>query len=260
MFGFMQMIYFWFKNRGRASTFRKWATSKGMQFAQTSKTFSAPENTGNPEDMSKHAAHSSRASGIFSRLLGHSKMQTQYPQFMSNRFRGDWQTDKNISWGTWNGYTVVVWDTVYYDLNDSINSKDFSEGEYTSILVLTDTPLHRTLISPNSIFKRVSSLGIDFGSVFSTHAMKFELEDFNKAYRVRAKNDKWTYAIIDQAMMEWLLENKNHNIEIATGGIIVSTWFTLTPEQVEAQLDFCTKFLKHIPADLQHHTLEEAAV
>jgi len=107
----------------------------------------------------------------------------------------------------------------------------------------------------------VSSFGIEEGGgLFSTHAMKFELDEFNKAYRVKAKNEKWTYAIIDQAMIEWLLQNKNHSIEIATGGILVSTWFTLTPSQTEEQLKFCASFLEHIPEDLKHHTLDGAAV
>jgi hypothetical protein len=261
MIGLIQMIYFWFKNRSRAAVLKKWAAEQGLDFAVNAKTFTPPENPGKAEDMSRYGARTKRTFGMISRLLGESKIQVHFPQFMANRFRGDWQSEKNICWGTWNGMKVITWDTVYYDIRDSGNSKDWSEGEYSSVLILTDTPLHRTLITPNSLFKRVSSFGIEEGGgLFSTHAMKFELDEFNKAYRVKAKNEKWTYAIIDQAMIEWLLQNKNHSIEIATGGILVSTWFTLTPSQTEEQLKFCASFLEHIPEDLKHHTLDGAAV
>ena len=86
--------------------------------------------------------------------------------------------------------------------------------------------------------------------------IKFELDAFNKAYRVRGVDPKWTTAIIDQAMIEWLMQQKKHTIEVAPGGIMVSTWFTLKPEQTAEQLDFCTGFLEQIPEDLKHHHLD----
>jgi hypothetical protein len=45
-------------------------------------------------------------------------------------------------------------------------------------------------------------------------------------------------------------------MEIAPGGIMVSTWFTLKPEQTAEQLDFCTGFLDRIPEDLKHQALD----
>ncbi len=249
--GPLQLIYFWFKNRSRRKMVRKWATSKGLQFAPEAKTFSPPENRHANEDASQLAKHSDRARRIFSRMLGLSKIQASYPQFAANRFRGDWQVDKNICWGEFGGKTVVVWDTVLYDLD--LQNDDWTEGMYTSILVLTDIPLHRTLIAPNKLFKRLSSFGIEEGrGTFSMSTVKFELEAFNKAYRVRGRDRKWTFDIIDQEMIDWLMENQGHTIELAAGGSMISTWFTLSPDQLDQQLEFATKFLDHIPEDLQH--------
>ena len=53
-------------------------------------------------------------------------------------------------------------------------------------------------------------------------------------------------------MIDWLMENQGHTIELAAGGSMISTWFTLTPDLINQQLDFATKFLDHIPEDLQH--------
>ena len=249
--GPLQLVYFWFKNRSRRKMISNWAASKGLQFAPDAKTFSPPENRHGHEDASHFAKHSDRAQKIFSRMFGMSKIQASYPQFAANRFRGDWQTDKNICWGEVGGKTVIVWDTVLYDLD--LRNDDWTEGMYTSILVLTDTPIHRTLIAPNKLFKRLSSFGIEEGrGTFSMSTVKFELEAFNKAYRVRGQDRKWTFDIIDQEMIDWLMENQGHTIELAAGGSMISTWFTLTPDRINQQLDFATKFLDHIPEDLQH--------
>jgi hypothetical protein len=253
--GPLQAAYFAMKNKSRSSAAQKWAKQHGLDFAPNSKTFTAPANPMMGQHASEFAEHSSRATGIFARLLGMSKMQQSFPQFSANRFRGDWQSDKNICWGTWKGYTVITWDTVFYDLQTQ--SDDWSEGEYSSILILTDIPLHGTLVAPNSLTKRLSSFGIEEGrGTFSMETIKFELDAFNKAYRVRGVDPKWTTAIIDQAMIEWLMQQKKHTIEVAPGGIMVSTWFTLKPEQTAEQLDFCTSFLDRIPEDLKHHALD----
>jgi len=259
--GPVQAVYFWLKNRSRASKLKKWAEGKGLKFAPTTKLFTPPANPAEHADESGFAGHSRRAHGIFLRLFGLSKIQQTYHQFAANRFRGDWQSDKNICWGTWNGFTVITWDTVYYDLHTGQDT-DWTEGEYSSILILTDTPLHPALITPNSLLKRLSSFGIEEGyGSFKMHTVKFELDAFNKAYKVRGRDPKWTFAIIDQEMIEWMLDQKSkHTIEIAAGGVMVSTWFTLTPDQLEHQLDFCTRFLQHIPEDLKHHNMDGSAV
>ena len=118
--------------------------------------------------------------------------------------------------------------------------------------MLTETSIQPTLITPNSLGKRLSALGIEEGrGMFKMSTVKFELDAFNKAYRVRSTDQKWAFAIIDQAMMEWLMQNKKHTMELAPGGTAVSTWFTLSPEQFREQLDFCIEFLGRFPEDLQ---------
>lgn len=256
IFGPIQMLWFWLKNRRRASMLKSWSSKQGLRFARNASTFEPPHNPATDDDASHMYSRSSRADGIFSRLVGSSKIQSTYRQFAANRMRGDWQTDKNICWGEYRGYTVVVWDTMFYDLTDA-DGVDWTEGEYTSILVLTDTPVHRMLITPNTLLKRLSSTGIEEGfGTFSMKSVKFELESFNKAYHVKAKDQRWTYAVIDQAMMEWLIQAKKHTMEFAPGGVTVSTWFVLNTDAIQKELDFCIDFLDRIPEDLKHHDLE----
>ena len=259
--GPLQMAWFWMKNRRRAKALSKWAEQNGLQFAVNGKHFDPPASpVSNAPDNSHYGRHSKRSHHIFERLFGMSKIQTSFPQFAANRFRGDWQSDKNICWGTIDGFTVITWDTVVYDLNGA-RDDDWTEGEYSSVLVLTDIPLHSTQVVPNSLWKRVSNFGIEEGSgVISYHKVEFELDAFNRAYRVKGRDRKWTYGIIDQAMMDWLMQNKKHTMEIQPGGVMISTWFTMTPQQIKEQIDFCRGFLQHIPEDLKHHTMDGAAV
>jgi len=250
--GPLQAAYFWFKNRKRSRVLKSWSQEKGLQFAANGGEFSAPPNPAQSEDASQLGRHSGKAVQTFGRMIGMSKIQTAFPQFASNRLRGDWQSDKNICWGQYKGYTVVVWDTVYYDLHTGGSSADWSEGEYTSIMVLTETPIHRTMITPHSLGKRLSAFGIEEGrGTFGMSTVNFELDAFNKAYRVKGSDERWTFAIIDQAMMEWLLQQKKHTIEMAPGGVTVSTWFTLSTEQIEEQIEFIVGFLDRIPEDLK---------
>lgn len=255
--GPLQMAYFWLKNRKRAKQHRKWAKSNGMQFALTGKSFEAPANphTSDGAELAGEKPLSSQQQK-YARMFGSSKIQSQYGQFISNRFRGEWQTDKNICWGSWKGYTVITWDTVFYDFVAATGQDlDWSEGEYSSVLILTDTPLHRTLITPKKLWKRLASFGIEEGSSLRLKNVEFELDSFNKQYQVKSNDPKWAFAIIDQGMMEWLMQQQlQHGIEINSGGIMVSTWFTMAPKQVEEQLDACVKFLEHIPDDLKHAT------
>ena len=250
--GPLQMLYFWFKNRRRAREMKAWADGMGFQFAANGGDFDAPANPGRSQDASHIGKHSSKAVGIFSRMIGMSKIQAAFPQFVSNRFRGEWQSDKNICWGSYRGTTVIVWDTVYYDISVGGSDTDWSEGEYSSVLVLTETPIHRTFITPNSLGKRLSAFGIEegFGS-FRMSNVQFELEAFNKAYKVKAKDQKWAFAIIDQEMMEWLLEQKKHTIELAPGGVAESTWFMMPTDRIEKELDFVINFLDRFPQDLK---------
>lgn len=254
VFGPIQMIYFWFKNRRRAKAMKAWASEKGLDFSLDGGGFSPPANPHLSEDVSWIGKHSGKATQVFARIFGMSKIQSSFPQFASNRFRGDWQSDKNICCGTYKGHTVVVWDTVYYDLNTggSASGTDWSEGEYTSVMVLSDSPIKRTLITPNSLGKRLSAFGIEEGrGTFRMSAVNFELDAFNKKYRVKASDARWTFAIIDQAMMDWLMNQKKHTIELAPGGISVSTWFMLDRNAIEDQLDFIIGFLDRFPDDLK---------
>ncbi len=232
---------------------RAWAAENGLEFSPDTTGFTPPRNPSKKHDASGIGKHSAKAVSVFTRLIGLSKIQSAFPQFASNRFRGDWQSDRNICWGSYKGHTIIAWDTVYYDLNaDSGSDIDWSEGEYSSILVLTETEIQPTLITPNSLGKRLSALGIEEGrGTFRMSTVKFELDAFNQAYRVRSTDQKWAFAIIDQAMMEWLMQHKKHTMELAPGGAAVSTWFTLSPEQFKEQFDFCIEFLDRFPEDLQ---------
>ncbi|MDG2381426.1 MAG: DUF3137 domain-containing protein [Pirellulaceae bacterium] len=257
--GLLQLVYFWLKNRKRAKRYRKWAKANGLQFALTGQSFQAPPNPATVDQSELHGEKPlSSQQRMFAKRFGRSKIQSQYGQFISNRFRGDWQSDKNICWGSWKGYTVVSWDTVFYDYVVATGQDfDWSEGEFSSILILTDMPLHRTLITPKKLWKRLASFGIEEGSSLTLKNVKFELDSFNKQYQVKSNDPKWAFAIIDQAMMEQLMEHGlQHGIEINSGGIMVSTWFTMEPEEVQKQLDACVDLLGNIPEDLKHNTTD----
>ena len=243
-------MYFKWKNKKRAKLFDAFAREHGLSFSATVADYhgeimqikvpsSAELKSEGHKRLSRKAKHASR-------LYGDSPFQTKLWAFVTNRYRGDWQSNYNISEGTWNGRLVTSFDTLWFDAGAS------QEGEYTSVFAHCKGEVPQVIIRPGgaaSFFKQLEE-----DQVFNRgyHRQQFESAEFNKAWHVSSVDQRLASDFISQEMMEYLLEHKDvrWSIELSPGGVLVSSIYSLSPTQVKRLMDFLTGLLEHIDADL----------
>lgn len=250
--GGLQAVYFLFKNKRRAKAFQEFSDKHGLAFY--------PKTSGyNGEIMQMHAPSSAdlRSQGKkrlsqkamnASRWFGDSPFQTKLWAFTSNRFRGDWQTNCNIMEGKWKGHLMTTFDTLWFEDNQN----DVSEGEYSSVFAHCKGDLPQAIITPTGLLSALKRF--DEGQMLNLgyHRQQFESTEFNNAWRVTAVEQRTTSDVLSQNMLEYLLEHKGEkwHIEFSTGGILISTMYTLNMAKIELAMDFLAGLLEHIDADL----------
>ena len=247
----IQILYFKFKNNRRAKAFDRWSQAHEFKFWAKGKQYDGLIDRFPTPDAAKAKKMGGRVlsakAKMASRFFGESQIQTKLWSYCTNRFRGDWQTNANIIEGTWKGETMTAFDTIWFQPMDSR-----SEGEYSSVFVHSPAPLPRIIISPSGILAGMKRLDENQFFNLGYHKVEFELDSFNKKWKVKSTNAKQAYDFISQAMMEYLMDHKNEkwHLEMGPEGVLISTIFTLTPAKIEMAMDFLAGFMGHIDQDL----------
>jgi hypothetical protein len=143
---------------------------------------------------------------------------------------------ENTSWGTWRGMEVTVFDYWFARSSDpSRNDYEYFTCAATPVPAdwpdLAILPERGPLRLPDASGRRVA----------------FELEEFNRAFDVRADDPRFANALVDARMMEWLL-----GLPPGTGfELMVGTLLSRTPrrslDDVASTLETMAAFLERIP-------------
>ena len=243
-----QMLYFKMKNNHRAKALQAVGTKHGLTFAQKAADYHGEIDRLDPSEHMDEQQQSSRALSIKAKLahrfFGESHLQTKLWAFNTNRMRGDWQTNCNIMEGTWKNHLMTCFDTLFYESD--------GEGEYTSVFAHCKGTVPRMIISPAGLLAGLKR--VDENQILNRgfHKVSFESGDFNKRYHVVAADEKLAFAFISQAMIDYLMDHKKEkwHIELAPGGILISTICTLAPKHIMEAMDFLAGFLDHVDQDL----------
>lgn len=113
--------------------------------------------------------------------------------------RGDGRGVENVMWGTWQQMPVREFDYWYYE--ESTDSKGHRSRTYhrfscaVTELEAACSPI--TISRENLLTRLADAIGLD--------DLAFELEEFNRAFNVKAKDRRFAVALIDQRMMRYLL-------------------------------------------------------
>ena len=144
---------------------------------------------------------------------------------------------ENTSWGSWRGRDVVVFDYWY------ARSSDPQLDDYRYFTCAT-TPMPswpELVIAPAGWTSTLArAVGME--------DVRFEYERFNRAFDVRADDRRFATALVDGAMMEWLLElPPGSGFEIRDGTILCRT--PRAPDRdVTRTLETMAAFLNRVPA------------
>ena len=250
-----QYVYFKIKNKKRAKAFKAFAEEHGLAFSAKSSEYDGEimkiQSPSAAELKSQGKKRLSRKARYASRYYGDSPFQTKLWPFVSNRMRGDWQSNCNIVEGNWKGHLMTSFDTLWFSYGESN-----SEGEYTSVFAHCHAQMPQVIITPTGILSSLKRA--DEGQILNLgyHHQKFESNEFNKAWRVSAIDQRIASDFISQKMMDYLMDHQNEkwHIELSPGGILISTVLTLNMKKVEAAMNMLAGFLEHIDADLLQHS------
>jgi hypothetical protein len=154
--------------------------------------------------------------------------------------RGDGQGVENVMDGSWQGVALREFDYWYY--TESTDSKGNTSKSYHYFsCALTEVPIDAAAltISHENVFTRI-------GDHLGFEDIQFESEDFNRAYRVRCKDQKFATDLVDARMMQWLLPQEGWGFEF-TGPFLLAYSKRRKPTDLIPLLGTLRAFRDHIP-------------
>jgi hypothetical protein len=83
--------------------------------------------------------------------------------------------------------------------------------------------------------------------VFGYHDIKFESAEFSKTFCVRSPDKKFAYDVCNAKMMEYLLANRDLNIEIENDVIALEFGSCLAVEKIESDLQRLVEIRQRLP-------------
>lgn len=144
---------------------------------------------------------------------------------------------ENTSWGTWQGIEVAVFDYWFARSSDpQVQDHRYFTCATTSVPVAWPD----ILIAPEGWSARLAgSLGL--------RGVEFESEEFNRVFEVQADDRRFASALIDGAMMGWLLDlPRGTGFEISNGTLLCQT--PRRPDRdIAWALDSMAMFMSRIP-------------
>lgn len=113
--------------------------------------------------------------------------------------KGDGRGTENVLSGTWQGLPVREFDYWYYEEStDSKGHRSKTYYRFSCAAAEIDAACSPITIDREGVFTRIAdAIGLD--------DIRFELEEFNDAFNVKAKDRRFANDFVDQRMMRFLL-------------------------------------------------------
>jgi len=176
------------------------------------------------------------------------KLQLQYdPQtdyklaedfsFLSWLRRGDCRYGYNVFRGSYGGYLVTVFDYHFATPGGRGGPLDYY---WSAGVVHLGANFPDLIISPETRESR-------FAEMLGAPHITFESAEFSRAFRVGCSDKKFAYEFCHPQMMEYLMANRDLNVEISRNGLALLFEDWLRPEKVEANLSRLIALRKLLP-------------
>lgn len=145
--------------------------------------------------------------------------------FLTPLSKGENRFAFNILQGTYHDEKLFIFDYHYEDLSNK-KSADFF---YTIFMLITAQCFPKITIGPENVLNKIEGM-------FDSHDIKFESAEFSRAYGVRCADKKFAYDVCNPQMIDYLLANRDLQIELQ--GPLISLSFTpsLRVNTIEAWL------------------------
>jgi hypothetical protein len=145
--------------------------------------------------------------------------------FLTRLSKGENRFAFNILQGTYHGEKLFIFDYHYETVSNKKSDDIFS----TIFMLITAQYFPKITIGPENVLGKIEG-------VFDSHDIKFESAEFSRAFRVRCADKKFAYDVCNPQMIDYLLANRD--LEIELHGPIISLSFTppLRVNTIEAWL------------------------
>ena len=150
--------------------------------------------------------------------------------FLKQLARGENRYAQNVLSGAYQQNQVLTFDYHYETHSTDSKGHQQTQDHWFSFFILTlpmvfpDLTIHR-----ENIFTRVAE-------VFGYQDIKFESAEFSRTFNVRSPDKKFAYDVCNAKMMEYLLANRDLNIEIENNVLALAFTSRLSVEQIELNL------------------------
>ena len=148
----------------------------------------------------------------------------------------------NLVTGTLRGTPVAAFDFAYW--TEQRDAKGFTHREY-----------HRFLCAVTDIAASCAALSIEHRGLLGQVAgalgldgVQFESDAFDRAYRVTCDDRRFASALVDPAMIAWLLDAPSPVMFQTAGTHLLAASEDRRPEAIPALLHAMLDFRAHIPA------------
>ena len=163
--------------------------------------------------------------------------------FLKQLARGDNRYACNVLSGKYEDCDVLAFD-YHYEITTEDKNGTHTSHYYFSFFILT-LPLTfpRLTIRPENMLSRIAEM-------FGYQDIQFESAEFSRAFCVRSEDKKFAYDVCNAQMMEYLLANRDVNIEIESYAMALVFDSRLSVEQFEMNLNRLVQLCRLLPTYL----------
>lgn len=150
--------------------------------------------------------------------------------FLKQLAKGENRYARNVLSGTYQQNQVLAFDYHYETHTTDSKGHQQTQDHWFSFFVLT-----MPMVFPDLTIRR-ENLFTKVAEVFGYQDIKFESAEFSRTFNVRSPDKKFAYDVCNAKMMEYLLANRDLNIEIENNVLALAFTTRLSVEQIEANL------------------------
>jgi hypothetical protein len=152
-------------------------------------------------------------------------------EFLDELAKGDNRYAYNILSGRYRDHEVLSFDYHYETHSrDSKGNRTTQHHHFSCMLLQLPRPFPELKIYRESFGSRIAQ-------AFGYEDIDFESAEFSRAFCVRSKDKRFAYDVCNPRMMEFLLGNRDLNVEIELNWMAFVFPVCLKPEQIEPNLE-----------------------
>ncbi|MBB5905860.1 hypothetical protein [Actinoalloteichus hymeniacidonis] len=157
--------------------------------------------------------------------------------------RGIRRGTRHVVTGSLRGRKLVAFEYYYVERQGSGRNK--RNVTYRFAVAALFTPKVRPMLEVSR-----EMIGHRIMGVFGMKDLQLESEEFNRAFRIEAENDRFAYDILHPRTMEWMLgDERFKSLPFRLEGPMLLTWTRgrLIPENVPAMATFLVEVIERVP-------------